>query len=63
MKKLVMSFEKKFEILTERITIILGHSLTFFIAILIVICWITLDIAEQIFNSYECETKRAGSIS
>ena len=42
-----MSFEKKFEILTERITIILGHSLTFFIAILIVICWITLDIVKD----------------
>ncbi len=44
MKKLVLLLEKKFEIFTENIAIILGHSFSFFIAIVIVLWWIGLDI-------------------
>ena len=41
---MVPVLEKKFELFTEKITIILGHSFSFFIAIVIVLWWIGLDI-------------------
>ena len=44
MKKLILLLEKKFELFTEYISIVLGHSFTFFIAIVIVLFWISLDI-------------------
>ena len=47
MKTLVLSLEKKFEIFTEKITFILGHSFSFFIAIAIVLCWMGLDIINS----------------
>ena len=47
MKKIILLIEKQFEMFTERIAIILGHSVTFFAAIIIVICWITLDIVHS----------------
>lgn len=47
MKNLVISLEKKFENFTEHATVVLGHSLTFFFAILIVIGWITLDVIKN----------------
>ncbi len=47
MKKFVQWIEKKFEVFTEKTAIILGHSLTFFIAIAIVVCWISLDIIHS----------------
>lgn len=47
MKKLILFLEKKFEMFTEKISIALGHSFTFFIAIVIVISWISLDIIRS----------------
>lgn len=47
MKKFVHWIEKHFEIFTEKTAIVLGHSLTFFIAIAIVVCWISLDIIHS----------------
>ena len=47
MKKFVQWIEKNFEIFTEKTAIVLGHSLTFFIAIAIVVCWISLDIIHS----------------
>lgn len=43
----MLFFEKRFEIFTEKIAIVLGHSFSFFIAIVIVICWISLDIIHS----------------
>lgn len=47
MKKIILSIEKRFESFTEYISIMLGHSLTFFIAILIVVCWISMDVIHH----------------
>lgn len=47
MKKIITLLEKKFEVFTESISIWLGHSFTFFLAIAIVICWITIDIIHS----------------
>ncbi len=44
MKKIILNLERKFELFTQNISIILGHSFTFFIAILIVVCWLAIDI-------------------
>ncbi len=44
MKKLILFLEEKFELFTEKIAVVLGHSFTFFFAILIVIAWISLDV-------------------
>lgn len=48
MKKLVLLLEKNFELFTENIAKVLGHSFSFFIAMVIVICWISLDIIYSI---------------
>jgi low affinity Fe/Cu permease len=47
MKKVIHFLEEKFELFTEKISMVLGHSFTFFIAILIVIAWISLDIIRS----------------
>lgn len=47
MKKLIAWIENNFEIFAEKTAIVLGHSLTFFIAIIIVVCWISLDIIHS----------------
>lgn len=47
MKKLIHLIEIKFEWFTEKTSIVMGHSLTFFIAIIIVVCWISLDIIHS----------------
>lgn len=47
MKKLILLLEKKFELFTENISIVLGHSFIFFIAIVIVVSWISLDIIHS----------------
>jgi low affinity Fe/Cu permease len=44
MKKFILVLEKNFELFTEKITIMLGHSFCFFIAIVIVLVWIGTDI-------------------
>ncbi|HYV92095.1 MAG TPA: low affinity iron permease family protein [Chitinophagales bacterium] len=47
MKKISSFFENIFEILTEKITLLLGHSITFLVALLIVIAWLSLDIVNS----------------
>ena len=47
MKKLILLFEKKFELFTQNISIVLGHSFSFFMAIVIVAVWISLDIIHS----------------
>jgi low affinity Fe/Cu permease len=47
MKKLVHFLEERFEFFTEKVSRVLGHSFSFFIAILIVIMWISLDIIRS----------------
>jgi len=44
MKKVTSFFENIFEILTQKISFLLGHSITFLVALLIVIGWLGLDI-------------------
>ncbi len=43
MKQVTTFFEKIFEVLTQRITIFLGHSMAFLIAFFIVILWLGID--------------------
>jgi low affinity Fe/Cu permease len=47
MKKLVHFLEERFEFFTEKVSRVLGHSFSFFIAIVIVIMWISLDIIRS----------------
>lgn len=47
MKDLVLWIEKRFEKFTEKTSVLLGSVLTFVIAVIIVICWITLDIIHS----------------
>ena len=47
MKKLLLLIEKNFEVFAEKTAIVLGHSITFFIAIIIVVWWISLDIIRS----------------
>ena len=47
MKKFITRIEKTFELFTEKTAIVLGHSLTFFFAIAIVVCWISLDVIHS----------------
>ena len=44
---MILLLERKFELFTENISIVLGHSFSFFIAIVIVVCWIGIDIISS----------------
>jgi low affinity Fe/Cu permease len=47
MKKLVFVIEKKFQSLIVHLSVMIGHSFTFFIAIVIVLCWISIDVIQE----------------
>src|SRR2546423_10837211 len=47
MKKIASVIENIFEILTQKISLLLGHSITFIVAMLIVITWLGLDIGHS----------------
>ncbi len=44
MKKVTSFFETIFEVVTQRITFLLGHSITFLIAVFIVLIWLGIDV-------------------
>ena len=46
MKKLVFAIQKKIESLIVHLSVMIGHSFTFFIAIVIVLCWISSDVIQ-----------------
>jgi len=46
MKKLILLIEKIFGSLTEYLSVMIGHSFTFFIAIVIVLCWLSIDVIQ-----------------
>lgn len=47
MKKTILLIEKQFEIFTEKISFVLGHPLSFFVAIVIVVAWISIDFMQS----------------
>jgi len=47
MNQLTNFFENSFEWLTNKVNVILGHSYTFFVALLIIIGWIAYDVADS----------------
>jgi len=47
MKKLVFVIEKKFQSLIVHLSVMIGRSFTFFIAIVIVLCWISIDVIQE----------------
>ena len=44
MKKVITVFEKAFEVFTHKVTLMLGHPLSFLGAIIIVVSWISIDV-------------------